>query len=1304
MIDSGADKNSLDMSCAKDLMLEGEKVPFAINGVGGIVTSYDEGLLTEIIVRNQLDPNFAKIIKVQCFPKPAGNIWPMKMKYHLKDVEIAEFVNEPIRLIIGNDNPSLQISLEDKEGIGNQPSARKYRLGWCIFGPVSCKEKKLNKMLTHVNDNYFVDVEEANWNEDTVKEGLIKMWDIERYETDNKDFEPKLTPNEVRADQIWAETAKLVEGHKQHGLLWKKGEPKLENNFDVTLRRLFSLENYLKAKPNVKKEYEKMMNDTIEAKYWERVNLSFEKARMETDVNYIAHFPVLREDKTTTKVRVVFDAKAKFRGKAINDGLLQGRKNMCDVVTVLANFRLKKITVAGDVKLMFLQVMLRPEDRKYVRMIWRPKNDQQPQIYESTRHTFGLRSSPFVCIEVTKDAARKHIDKYPIAAKAMLESTIVDDVLTSVEDEKTALELIEHLKEIYDTVGMKIRKFASNSKLIMDTLDDDQKAPNVELTDKSLFETSLPVIKVLGLIYLAEKDIFTFRFECKDQEKYTKAQMLSVIASLYDPLSFLAPFTIRSRILFQKIWSYEVDWKDEIPIPLRADWMNWIRQTKDLDNFQIKRCLDMPEIKCKAKSKQIHVFVDASAVAYACALYMRVEYENSVYTNLIFCKAKVVPVKQKPSIPRAELEAAKIGVKWGNIFASWYEIETENVYYWGDSKIVLWWLHRENFPDIYVENRAFYILQKSKCSQWRYVNTSLNPADLPTKGISVKKLSQSALWKEGPNFLKQDVSTWESFTKDTREVILEESQKENENVIMLTCQHQEVMPIFQRPRNKFASFQKMTRIAGYVFRFIKNIKEKKKLVKIVKIKYGKYSWNTSIQITIPALTSEELRKAKERLLIEDQEETLLQLKKALIQPKKYTFDSNILRLSPAIDGKGIIRMFGRLQTTKFLSEEVRCPIILGKDSSLAKGIVYDLHIQNLHSNSYQALYNDLKRKYSVMQGLSLCKRMMKKCNYCKKKNALTSPRRMGLLPESRVPNPNSRLTPFANVGIDHMGIIHVNNGEKDEKRYLLVFVCMMTRAVHIEVTVDKSTKSTVLAFTRFQARFGTPKLVNTDNAGNFLEMSKQLEELKRELVENEIEWIFNPPKAAWFGGHFEIFISLIKKAIFKSIPDINICLNDEELLTLMAEIQRIINTRPLQYVSADGNESILTPAHFMIGSEITSDILLPKSVSKDPKKRYTHLLKYLTNVWKKLSYEYLPSLNMRQKWHKEGNQFGIGDVVLIKDINSKKGHWPIAIIQNLEKGKDGISRIATLRSKGKEIRRGINSLVPIIKSFDISQN
>ncbi|CAB4045394.1 Hypothetical predicted protein, partial [Paramuricea clavata] len=174
-MDSGADKNSLDVSCARDLMLEGIKIPFAINGVGGMIKSYQEGLISNIMVRNITDPNFTREIKVQCFPNPAGKITPpswssLKPNFkHLMDIEAPEFLDEPVSLIIGNEDPSLQVSLEEREGSINEPFARQYRLGWCVFGPIGPGNQQQITALSSVKDNYFVDLDEADWTNDNIK-------------------------------------------------------------------------------------------------------------------------------------------------------------------------------------------------------------------------------------------------------------------------------------------------------------------------------------------------------------------------------------------------------------------------------------------------------------------------------------------------------------------------------------------------------------------------------------------------------------------------------------------------------------------------------------------------------------------------------------------------------------------------------------------------------------------------------------------------------------------------------------------------------------------------------------------------------------------------------------------------------------------------------------------------------------------------------------------------------------------------------------------------------------------------------
>ena len=142
---------------------------------------------------------------------------------------------------------------------------------------------------------------------------------------------------------------------------------------------------------------------------------------------------------------------------------------------------------------------------------------------------------------------------------------------------------------------------------------------------------------------------------------------------------------------------------------------------------------------------------------------------------------------------------------------------------------------------------------------------------------------------------------------------------------------------------------------------------------------------------------------------------------------------------------------------------------------------------------------------------------------------------MAPLPKSRLPQSHTRLTAFESVGLDHLGVLHVKAHNGDIlKRYLLLVVCMRTRAVHIEITWEKSAPSTIMALTPFQARYGTPMVINTDNALNFVRTEKDFNKIPSAFDGKNISWIFNPPKAAWFGGHFEAFVQMVKNSIFKA--------------------------------------------------------------------------------------------------------------------------------------------------------------------------
>ena len=120
---------------------------------------------------------------------------------------------------------------------------------------------------------------------------------------------------------------------------------------------------------------------------------------------YLPHFPVIREDRETTKVRIVFDSAARCKGISLNDVMLTGPKLQRDVLEILLRFRLRPVALVADIKEMLSQVVLAEKDRKYHRLLWRDLDPTKPvDVYEAVRLTFGDRASPYL----TKFVLRSH--------------------------------------------------------------------------------------------------------------------------------------------------------------------------------------------------------------------------------------------------------------------------------------------------------------------------------------------------------------------------------------------------------------------------------------------------------------------------------------------------------------------------------------------------------------------------------------------------------------------------------------------------------------------------------------------------------------------------------------------------------------------------------------------------------------------------------------------------------------------------------------------------------------------------------
>ena len=208
---------------------------------------------------------------------------------------------------------------------------------------------------------------------------------------------------------------------------------------------------------------------------------------------------------------------------------------------------------------------------------------------------------------------------------------------------------------------------------------------------------------------------------------------------------------------------------------------------------------------------------------------------------------------------------------------------------------------------------------------------------------------------------------------------------------------------------------------------------------------------------------------------------------------------------------------------------------------------------------------------------------------------------MGDLPPERVNIPSR---PIENTGVDYAGPFYYKEGlrraTKYIKCYMAMFVCLATKAVHIEISADLSTETFLNVLKRFISRRGRPANMYSDNATNFVGAENELTEL-REMFNNEnsvrkiinslsaenIQWHFIPSRAPHHGGLWEAAVKSAKRHLHKVLE--NASVRYDELVTFTVQVEAVLNSRPLTVISADANDpSPLTPGHFLIGDSMTS--------------------------------------------------------------------------------------------------------------------
>ena len=1268
-LDDGSDSSYLRTDIAKSLGLlieerslnlstlvdEGTTVPSGLVAV--TLESLDQGTQAKIGVRT---------LNTMCEGLVAPDWRKLKQKWpHLQGIDFPKIAGrQKVDLLVGSDHPELTLALEERVGKVGEPVARKTPLGWTCVGSFGVPK-----------DTGVVSYAGSYCSSASMDEELKKLWNSDVIPTPETVVS---TPKEKLALEKAESSIQFTGERYQIGITWEQEKPDLSDNRAMAEKRLYTQERSLKRKPKVIADsYNEVFKGNVEKGYARELS----KEEIATPGWYLPHFAVVRENRETTKVRLVYDAAATFQEKSLNEEMLAGPKLQLDVLDILITFRKGAIAFMGDLMEMYCQIELAPQDRRFHRFLWRNLDENaEIKTYESTRLLFGDRASPFLAQFVIRHHAQKMETEYPLAADVCQKSIYIDDVMKSLDEVEIMKELIKQLRALFQSGGFKIRKMISNSLEVMEAIPEEDRAAGVV----NLQESDLPCVKTLGVSWDPGRDVFFFAFSMFTLDPVTKRNLLSVIARLFDPLQLLAPFTIRAKFLLQQAWLMGLDWDEEFPPELKVKALDWSQEVAQVAEFQVPRCLH----RGSPQESTLHTFTDASKLAYAAVLYVRNVYADGTITvRIVVSKARVTPLKAI-SIPRLELLAAVLGLRLAVRTSQLLQLKDLN--YWTDSMDVIHWIHgqsRQYKP--FVSHRIAEIQEKSLPIQWRHVPGTLNPADLATRGCTVKELVQDSFWTQGPYFLYQSEEHWPNTSLSSADSLSEDAQKDvgSKSFVAVASLDKTRVDKSIMDCTRFSSWSRLVRTTAWILRIAKMAKSPNKS-----------------QLRKPYLTAVEVEEGKKFWIRQSQldkyGETI-----AHLQTQKEFKSCPLRGLTPFLDRDGLLRVGGRIDRAIQLPYDAKHPYIIPKKNHIATLIIRDVHCNTgLHSQGVNAILAEVRQKYWIINGRQEVKDVDKNCFECRRRKRKTATQIMAPLPEHRV----VPIRAFARSGVDFAGPFIVKLTRRvTAKRWLCLFTCTVSRAVHLEMAYSMDTDGFLNTFSRMVARRGKPEKVVSDNGTNFVGANRELGELIQamdhqriinEAASKGIDWKFNPAWGSHWGGVFEALIKSAKIGLKAILGNAN--LTDEELHTAIVEVEGLLNSRPLTYCSSDPKDSeVLTPNHFLTGQ--AGGQLAPQIVDEiayNPRLRWRYVQDLVLQVWRRWNKEFLSLLQNRGKWQDVKQDLKQDDIVMMVDPTNPRGKWPLGRITETLTGKDGHVRAVRVLSGGKEYVRPITKLCPLVAS------
>lgn len=1255
LLDSASQANFLSLKCCKKLQLPFSKMYSSVIGIGASSKPV-KGQVNNITISSRFDASIqfqcdALVVEKITDNFPTAVIHTEALSY-LMDLPLADaefYKSSEIDGILGAELFPQLVGVGKMSSTPDLPIALQTRLGYVVMGkaPIISTTEKPYSFCSIVDPPI-----------EKIMQKFLEIEDIPISQIDS--------PENMECEKHFQTTyTRDINGRFTVALPFKNDPTILGDSYSIALRRFLSLEKKLNSSSDFRNQYNNVIQDYLDQGH-------MRKLATETDSTlpsyYIPHHAVFKIDSSSTPLRVVFDASAKTdTSYSLNDILHTGPKLQSDVLAMFLNFRLYPIAFTADIRQMYRQVNLCDAHKRFQRLLWRFNANEPIETLEISTLAFGVKPSPFLALRAVHQLANDESKIYPHASEIVLRDMYIDDLVSSVGNLKEAKLVFQQLIDLFNAGGFSLVKWSVNSKEFLNHIPEEKR-----LSQIVNFETDC--LKVLGMQWHPNLDILFFKVNIQNHS-CTKRNILSTVARIFDPLGLVAPVTLYAKLLIKKLWSLHLDWDQCPPNYLVEQWSHFQLELPLLDKFSVPRHLGIFE----NSTATLVGFADACESSFGAAVYLYLDSNSEFKTSLICSKSKVSPLKVV-SIPRLELCAAVLLAKLMKFVIDTYRsrYNLTKIFAFSDSTVVLHWIHSSPHRwKTFVANRVAKIHSYIPQNVWFHVDGKSNPADCLSRGMTPYRfMENSSTWLSGPSWLASEQINWPIQPFQNNEA---DAHFPEEKLISLPIIAGESNPLYSLI-SRHSSWVKLLRITVIVLRFGKILPLRKEILFI------------------------DLNKAEHTLV-------------RIVQNKNFKYDIRALekgelcspqlrKLRPFLDNQ-LIRVGGRLSHSSLVYDHQH-PILLPKKDPLVNILIDHYHRLYMHTGPHLLLAL-LRQKYWILSGRGIVRQRISLCNFCFRFRPRPTYPLMADLPPARVV---TQVKPFIETGVDFAGPYYItlsrNRGVKSQKAYICLFVCLTTKCLHLELASDLSTATFIAAFKRFLSRRGPIKTLHSDCGTNFIGAKAHLDEfysfiessdytnaLKQELTQNKINWKFNTPSAPHMGGIWESNIKCVKTHLHKVLG--SQILSYEEFATILTQIEALMNSRPLCWLSSDPSDpEVLTPAHFLT---LTPLKILPAiDVSDEPLNRLDRqqLLDHLVqSYWRRWKTEYLSSLQIRQKWNSSSFPIQTGTLVLLMQDNVLPFQWPLGIIEEIFPGNDGVVRTVLVKTKNGLYKRPVVKLCPL---------